>query len=281
MIGPDERGTIDGPAGPIGWRRFGEGPPMLAINGFTGNKDDWNEIFLYSLALGSTVICADLRGTGESEGEIRDLTVQEMAADMEALLDGLGVDRVDLLGWSMGGFVVQELAVRIPERVKGLCLLSTDQGGAEAVRSDPEVIHTLADPSGTPGEQIRRVLELLLPPDWAQRILGVAGEMLTARRADDSPDLLTSRARTWERWYEIEDPPITKIEKLSAEGLPILICCGREDQVIPPVNSEMISTRLPGAWLAPFTGGHHSLMLQEPRRLGDLVGVFLGHPGLR
>ncbi|MDQ2622354.1 MAG: alpha/beta hydrolase [Actinomycetota bacterium] len=281
MIGPDERGTIDGPAGAIGWRRFGEGPPLLAINGFTGNKEDWNEIFLYSLALGSTVICADLRGTGETEGGVEGLTVETMASDMQALLDGLALDRVDLLGWSMGGFVVQELAVRIPDRVKALCLLSTDQGGPEAVRSDPAVIRALADPTGTTGEQVRRQLELVLPPDWADRVFGVAGEVLSARRTGDAPDLITARAQAWERWYERTDPPIGRIEELTADGLPVLICCGLEDRVIPPVNSEMISTRLPGAWLAPFTGGHHSLMSQEPRRLGDLIGVFLGHPGLR
>ncbi len=281
MIGSEERGTIDGPTGPIGWRRFGDGPPLLMVNGFTGSKETWGPIFLGSLAVGATVICADLRGIGDSGGDLDSLTIESMADDMKALLDGLGVGRVDLLGWSMGGFIVQALAVEIPNQVKSLSLLSTDQGGPEAVRPDPEVTRVLADSSGTPEEQIRRQLDLILPPDWAARVFEVAGETIASHRGEVPPELIAAYSRAREAWYTQTDPPINRIERMTAAGLPILISCGLDDRVVPPVNSEMISTRLPGAWLAPFTNGQHSVMAQEPRRLGDLVGVFLGHPALR
>lgn len=281
MTEREERGTVEGPSGSIAWRRFGEGPPLLMVNGFTGSKETWGPIFLDSLAGGATVICADLRGIGESTGDLDALSVGTMATDMEALLDGLGVGRVDLLGWSMGGFIVQELAVRIPDRVKALCLLSTDQGGPDAVRPDPEVTRVMADPSGSPEEQIRRLLDLILPAEWAARVYEVAGEQIAGHRGEVSPDLIAAYARAREEWYALADPPIDRIEEMTAGGLPVLISCGLEDRVVPPINSEMMSTRLPGAWLAPFAGGHHSVMAQEPRRLGDLIGVFLGHPGLR
>lgn len=281
MTEREERGTIDGPTGPIGWRRLGEGPPLLMVNGFTGSKETWGPIFLDSLTTGATLICADLRGIGDSGGSLDGLTVDAMAADMEALLDGLEVGRVDLLGWSMGGFVVQSLAARIPDRTKSLTLLSADHGGPEAVRPDPEVTRILADPSGTPDQQIRRLLDLILPTEWAARVFEVAGELIAGHRGEVPPELIAAYADAREDWYEATELPITRIEEMTAAGLPVLISCGLEDRVVPPVNSEMMSTRLPGAWLAPFTGGHHSVMAQEPRRLGDLIGVFLGHPGLR
>ena len=114
MESSETTGKFDGPTGSIAWRRLGSGPPLLLINGYAATKDDWDPGFLAALARSATVVCPDNRGVGESDPEPGELSVGSMAADMAALLDDLGWETADVAGWSMGGFVAQQLAADVP-----------------------------------------------------------------------------------------------------------------------------------------------------------------------
>ncbi|HTZ87584.1 MAG TPA: alpha/beta hydrolase [Solirubrobacteraceae bacterium] len=86
------------------WRSFGEGPPLVLVNGYAAGSTDWDPTLLATLSRGLTVICPDNRGVGESElGDPDALTVDAMAEDVQALLDALELTRAPLAGWSMGG----------------------------------------------------------------------------------------------------------------------------------------------------------------------------------
>ncbi|HSK48884.1 MAG TPA: alpha/beta hydrolase [Solirubrobacterales bacterium] len=261
----------------VGGRRFayrivGAGPPLLLINGYAATGGDWDPTLLTELGRSFEVICPDNRGVGGSVLGEDELAVGGMAADLEALLDALGLQRTPVIGWSMGGFVAQALARRTPGRVTALGLLSTDPGGAEAVLADPADWARLIDHSGTPREQASRLIALLFPPGLAPEIDRQFGEVVAAARADLSPATLAAQERAMAAWHiqSLGDAPT------GTDLLPVLIAHGSEDVVIPAANAERLAARWPGARVELFAGGGHAFMAQEPQRLAELLVSFVG-----
>lgn len=273
MAAEEER--FDGGSTGIAWRRLGEGPPLLLINGYAATKDDWDPTFLACLAEQSQVICPDNRGVGESARGVHEVTIASMATDLVSLLDDLRIEKVDVAGWSMGGFIAQRLVAWIPDRMKSLTLISTDTGGTRAHRRTPEAEAILTDKSGTPEDQANRLIGLIFPPEFASQVKSAAGEIVAAARAKLDPDVLAEQENAMLDWYGNAVPPIDQISELAHKGFPVLIAHGLEDRVIPVRNSRVLSGALEDAWLARFPGGGHALMAQEPERLGRLISLFL------
>ncbi len=266
---------FDGGSTGIAWRRLGEGPPLLLINGYAATKDDWDPNFLAGLAQASTVICPDNRGVGESARGEGELTIGSMANDLVSFADSLGLETFDLAGWSMGGFIAQTLVTRIPERVRSLTLLSTDGGGSSAERRAPEIEQALTNKGGSPEEQADRLIDLLFPPDFATQVKAAAGSVVADARSRLDPAGLAEQERAMTDWYESADPPIGRISGLARDGFPVLTAHGLEDRVIPADNSRIISAALGNSWQATFPGGGHAFMAQEPERLSSLISLFL------
>jgi pimeloyl-ACP methyl ester carboxylesterase len=259
----------------IAWRSLGEGPSLLLLNGYAATAVDWDPGFLAALARSFELICPDNRGMGESElgDPTEPLSVDSMAADAEAVLDALDVERLPVAGWSMGGFVAQALALRAPARVEALVLLATDPGGDAAVPGDAATWARLTDRSGTPREQASRLISVLFPADLAPGIDREFGDLVAEARAALDPATLDAQERAIDAWHA---------EKQPAPGPgapPVLAACGEEDAVIPPANAEALATRWPGCRAERFAGCGHALMAQEPDRLADLIRSFVPAPG--
>src|SRR5258708_34751526 len=124
------------------YRRFGNGsaPPLLCLQHFTGSLDNWDPAVTGILASGREVILFDNAGVGRSTGKVPE-TVQRMAAHALAFLDALGLERVDLLGFSLGGLVAQEITLARPSLVRKMLLVATaPEGGEEIMRMEkPEL----------------------------------------------------------------------------------------------------------------------------------------------
>lgn len=249
----------------LAYRTAGDGPPLLLVNGYAATGEDWDPTFLADLAEFFELICPDNRGVGGSELGDEVLTIEGMAADLEALLDSLEIDRLPVVGWSMGGFVAQRLATRAPERVAALALIATDPGAPDSTDADPEVWAQLTDHSGATREQATRLISLLFPPPLAAQIDRDFGEIVAKARASLSPKTLRAQEAAMEAWHR--DP----LPRGGALDIPILIAHGEEDQVIPAANAEALATRWPGARPELFTGSGHGLMAQEPQRLAALT----------
>lgn len=252
------------------WHSVGTGPPLLLVNGYAATGGDWDPTLLMALGRSFEVICPDNRGVGDSERGEGELTVAGMAADLEVLLDALGLERVPVVGWSMGGFAAQELARRAPARVTALGLLSTDPGGGGAVLADPAVWARLIDHSGTPREQASRLIALLFPPDLAPEIDRRFGEVVAAARAGLAPATLAAQELAMAAWHT---QPLGV--PANAPAPPVLVAHGSEDVVIPVANAERLAGRWPGAQVELFAGGGHAFMAQEPQRLAELLIAFL------
>lgn len=265
----DDGGRVEIGGRALAWRSLGEGPPLLLVNGYAATAVDWDPTFLAGLAARFEAICPDNRGVGESElGEPAELTVAAMAADLEALLDARGIERLPVVGWSMGGFVAQRLALRAPDRVAGLGLLATDPGGPESTPGEPRVWAELTDHSGTPREQATRLISLLFPAPLAAEIDGQFGDAVAAAREQLSPVTLRAQEAAMAAWHAERQP------SPAADPPPTLVLHGAEDRVIPAANATPLAARW-GTEAKLFAGAGHGLMAQDPERLATLLGDFL------
>ena len=254
----------------IGYERRGAGPPLLVLNGFAATMDDWDPTFLAGLEAGREAIRVDHRGMGGSEGDGEPFAIEDLAADLAGVIGELGLDRPDVLGWSMGGFVALALALAEPERVGKLVLLSTSAGGPAATLAAPEVREQLSDLSGTPREQASRMISLLFLPARARMIDAAFGDVVAAARAALPADAVRAQ---WRAMEELERAgAAARLGELTA---PALVATGSEDVVMPPANSLALAEGIPGAWLARFPRSGHGFMADHPDSLVALISTFL------
>jgi pimeloyl-ACP methyl ester carboxylesterase len=256
------------------YRRSGCGPPLLVLNGFAATSADWDPSFIDRLACCSELILLNNHGIGGSTDDGQSFDIAKLADDAARVIETLDFERASVVGWSMGGFIAQTLALTYPERVDKLILLSTDAGGADADVASPAVWSQLLDTTGTPHEQARRLLFLLFPNDVAESFYRQFGDIIAAARAQLSVELLNRQAAAMNAWHRN-----VVANQLREIRVPVLIATGTEDIVIPASNALKLVKAIPGAWLAQFPHGGHAFMAQYPRALADLINGFLAVDG--
>jgi pimeloyl-ACP methyl ester carboxylesterase len=272
--------TIPVDGAQIACRRIGNGRPLLVLNGFAATSADWDPSFIHGLAVSTSfihglavsneLVLLDNRGIGGSTDSGKPFDIAQLADDAARVIEILGLERTNVLGWSMGGFISQTLALQHPDRINKLILLSTDPGGANADLASADVWSKLIDMSGTPHEQARRVLSLLFPSDVAESVYREFGDIVAAARARLSPELVNRQAAAMGTWHR------TGVgNRLRDMNVSVLIATGTADVVIPPSNALKLVNAIPGAWLAQFDGGGHAFMAQYPDPLADLINSFL------
>jgi len=254
----------------IVYRRVGKGRPLLVLNGFGATSADWDPSFIDRLASSNELILLNDRGIGGSTDDGQSFNIEKLADDTAHIIESLGIERASVIGWSMGGFIAQALAVKYADRVDKLVLLSTDSGGIQADLASPDVWSQLLDLSGTPKEQAWRLLFLLFPKDVAESFYREFGDIVAATRAQLSVDLLNRQAAAMDAWHR--NSVSSQLRQLC---VPALIATGMEDIVIPASNALKLVNRIPGAWLAQFPHGGHGFMAQYPRALADFINCFL------
>ncbi len=240
----------------IAYRRVGVGPPLLVLNGFAATSADWDPSFIHGVASSNELILLDHRGIGNSTDDGKPFDITQLADDAAHAMETLGFDRISVLGWSMGGFVAQTLALQHPGRLNKLVLLSTNPGGADADVTSPAVWSQLVDTSGTPREQARRLLFFLFPSDVAELFYRQFGNIVAVARARLFADLVDRQAAAMDAWHR--NGVGNRLREISA---PVLIATGAQDVVIPPSNalkapqrnSRCMAGSIP-SWWARFHG---------------------------
>lgn len=247
------------------YERHGSGRPVLLCNG-SGASIDGTRPMIDRLAEHCEVLVHDQRCLGRSGVPAGQPTMADYAADAAAVLDEVGWERPAVVGISFGGMVAQEFAVTHPDRVERLALLCTSPGGAGG-SSYP--LHEVAGLE--PAEQVRLRLRLLdnrfdevwLAEHPADRAL-VA--MMAARSAGaPSQDRLRGHAMQLEarRHHDVWD-------RLDRVMCPTLVMCGEFDALAPASNSEAIASRVAGAALHRYQGGH-LFLYQDHSAFPDLL----------
>ncbi len=132
----------------IAYKMFGKGNPILLINGFSAPLDFWDPMLLEKLASNHTVITFDNRGIGNTTSGEKKFTITQFGNDTFGLLDALKIKKADVMGWSMGGMIAQELALLHPEKVGNLIIYASTCGGKETRPPSPEAMKVFANQSG-------------------------------------------------------------------------------------------------------------------------------------
>ena len=257
----------------IAWYDRGTGPPLVMLMGTGSTMAEWDPALLELLAERHRLIMFDYPGIGLS-GAWEGRTFDDLARTTVGLMDELGIDNADVLGWSMGGFVAQRLAVDDPDRVASLILAGTNPGGSHAVLGTPEAQEIDSDPDPSDDE----ILHELYPPDRQAEGRRFLGRLESASESGEIPDDFAVPSRTVDRQVAAEDPWLgsnRNYDELAQVSVPTLAAAGQEDPVTPPANMRAIAGRIPGAEFGLFAGAH-AFLFQDRERFTEAVDRLTG-----
>lgn len=257
----------------IAWYERGHGRPLVMLMGTGSTMAEWDPALLRLLAHEHRLILFDYPGVGRSS-PWRGRSFDSLARATAGLMDAIGVPRADVLGWSMGGFVAQRLAVRHPEKVSHLVLAGTNPGGGQAVLGTPkaQAIDSKANPSD------RDILHELYPPNRQAEGRRFLHRLVTASRSGEIPDDFHVSASTTNAQVAAEDPWLRSnrnYRQLAGIDAPVLAAAGRRDPVVPPINLRRIAARVPQSELIVF-GGAHAFLFQDRASFTHAVDQLAG-----
>jgi pimeloyl-ACP methyl ester carboxylesterase len=257
--------------------RFARGVPLVMITGYGSTMAEWDPSLIARLARHRRLILLDNRGIGRSTGSVRGLTIRRMANDASGLIRALRQRRVDVLGWSMGGFIAQELALDNPGLVRRLILASTDPGSPHTVTGSPSVIRVLTNPATTPTE----LFPILFPADqqvrantWFRSIVSQPG-VTGADFAVPATTAAAQKAATTTGWLHAKEGSYARLPKLTALTL---VAYGTRDVIVPAANAQLLLHRLPHARGVRMTDAGHAFLFQDPITSAAAFHHFLNQP---
>ena len=256
-------------------------PAILLIAGAASSMDWWEDELCERLAAGPRfVIRYDLRDTGQSvsyEPGAPQYTGRDLVADAVGLLDALGIERAHVVGMSMGGGIVQHLALDHPQRVASVTLISTSPGGSDLPPMSDELASSFAHPPS--------------PPDWSKRaavidyivedLCAYKGSLpfdeagareLVARIVDRTENIEATMTNHWMLESGDGEPTRPRLGEIRA---PTLVLHGTEDPLFPIAHGEALAAEIPEARLLRLEGMGHEY---PPRPLWDeVVAAILEH----
>jgi pimeloyl-ACP methyl ester carboxylesterase len=256
----------------IAYKQLGEdgAKPIVLITGLGATMDMWSPLLLEQLTSSNySVTIFDNRGAGESTAGTKEFSISQFANDTAGLLDALNITKADILGWSMGSFIAQELTLANPEIVDKLILYASLCGGNESKPASPEVGKAFSDPSVSPQEQMRKTIPLLFPTSWFKanpnytNYLPIPKELV-------SLDIMGKQANAAVNWLQTGScNTISNITK------PTLVIVGSDDLFTQASSSLILAQRISGSWLVQIGNAGHGLMYQYPDAFNRLIMTFL------
>jgi pimeloyl-ACP methyl ester carboxylesterase len=256
----------------IAWYERGQGPPLVMLTGTGSTMAEWDPALLRLLAQDHRLILFDYPGVGLS-GPWKGNSFDSLADTTAGLMKAIGVPRASVLGWSMGGFVAQRVAVDHPEQVSHLILAGTNPGGSQTVLGSPkaQALDSKANPSD------KDVLQELYPPDRQAEGRDFLRRLDRASEDGEIPDDFDVPAATSDAQVAAEDPWLRSnrnYRQLAGVTAPTLVAGGRRDPVVPPANLRRIAAQIPRSKLVAFPGAH-GFLFQERRSFTRAVDEFL------
>jgi pimeloyl-ACP methyl ester carboxylesterase len=256
----------------FGYRRFGnsQGVPIVLNQHFRGTMDYWDPAVTDGLARTREVILFDNAGIASSSGEVAP-SIPRMGANSIAFIRALALSSVDILGFSIGGMVAQEIVLQAPDLARKLILIGTGPRGADMSTSrSAEIFAGAYDPP----EHLW--LAVLFSASAAGRVAGLAFLERKLSRKDRDPEVAEDAAA---RQREAIGNYIAGGE--SAQGhlrdirLPTLVVQGNNDVIIPTMNSYVLQQKLPNAQLIIYPDANHGSFYQYPDLFVKYATIFL------
>lgn len=262
------------------YRRFGggSGPPLILLQHFTGTLDNWDPAVTDALASGREVILLDNAGVGRSTGDVP-VTVAGMARHAAAFLEGLGIKRCDVLGYSLGGMVALQMVQDQPSIFRRMILVGTAPRGGEDIMhiEKPSLAKRIQDPTNKGYDVLRKIF---FTSSAASQAAAEAFVQRISRRSDDrdpvsGPNVASAQVAAFREW---EVPTGQRFAELRGIPHPTLVVNGVHDEMIPVVNSYRLSENLPNAVLLTYPDAGHGSLFQYPESFTRHAAAFLSSP---
>ncbi len=251
-----------------------DSPPLVTLQHFRGNLDSWDPALIDALAAARRVITFDNRGVAATSGRTPS-TMAQMALDAIDFIDALDIGEVDLLGFSIGSFLAQEIALIRPASVRKVVLASSAPKGASGMHGwAPAVIGAVGKPE-TSGEEY---LSVFFAGSDASRAAGqeVLGRLFGARTADRDADVSwQTRLAQYDAVCRWGEPSHSLLERVSAIDRPVFVANGDSDPMILPRYSYLLAGLIPGARLKIYPDSAHGFLFQHHAQFAADVDAFL------
>ena len=256
------------------YRDLGEGDvPLVLLQHFRGNLDNWDPALVDALASSRRVVAFDNVGVGATTGTTPN-TVEEMAHDAIAFVEAMSLQRVDLLGFSIGSFVAQEIALIRPDLLRRVVLASSAPQGAAGMHGwAPEVIGAVGQPETNP----QGYLDVFFAPSTTSREAGqqAAGRIFGRTTERDEPTTWQTRQAQYDAVCAWGIPNHSLLERVAAIDLPVFVANGDSDPMILPRYSHLLAGLLPNARLTIYPDSAHGFLFQHHSRFAADVNAFL------
>ena len=260
------------------YRELGEGDmPLVLLQHFRGNLDNWDPALIEALAAERRVVTFDNVGVAATTGTTPN-TVEAMAHGAIAFIEAMEVHRVDLLGFSIGSFVAQEIALIRPDLLRRVVLASSAPQGAAGMHGwAPDVIAAVGQPEASP----EGYLSVFFAPTDTSREAGrqAAGRIFGGRTTDrDEPTTWQTRQAQYDAVCAWGIPNHSLLERVTAIDLPVFVANGDSDPMIRPRYSYLLAGLLPNARIAIYPDAAHGFLFQHHGQFAADVHSFLQAP---
>ena len=271
----------------IGYKMLGKGEPILLFNGASDNMNAWDEAFLKGLSSNHTVIVFDQRGIANTTIGSKSYSYQQLADDSAGLLDALKISKADVMGYSLGSYLAQQLTITYPNKVNSLILVGSSCGGKDHTPKPPEFIKLQSDivnkslnNVSISLEEMKALVSASLGEGWIRLhpdSVNIPENITSLQQLKPGlpPEVANNQNNVGKHW---EDNPNWSgtCDELAKLAKPTLVITGTDDnQYQPHVNSLKIVEKIPGAWLVQIKDAGHAVMDQYPEVIGRILSTFL------
>jgi len=259
------------------YRRFGEGsrPPLLLLQHFTGTLDNWDPAVTDPLAASREVILFENAGVGRSTGKVPE-SIAAMSHHALAFLDGLGLSTCDVLGFSLGGMIAQQMAKDRPSIFRRMILVGTAPRGGEDIMhlEKPSLARYMADPNL---QGYARLQKIFFAPTESSQAAGAAFIKRLAQRTLDrepvsGPAVAKAQIAAFRDWERTIGERFADLQGIRQ---PTLVVNGVHDEMIPVRNSYWLGERLPNAVLLTYPDSGHGSLFQFHESFTRQASAFL------
>ena len=257
-------------------RRLGpeSGVPLVLLQHFRGNMDNWDPAVVDGFAAERPVILFDNRGVGGSSG-VTPETVADMANDVMAFIDALGFTRVDVLGFSLGGMIAQQILFVRPALIRRAILVGTGGPGAAGMFSPQVTVAATGIPSDADS-----LLSLFFQPSPASQTAGGRYLRRMLLRVDREPattrQAIQAQLAAIRAWGEANGEVFALLSRIEHA---VLVVNGTHDIMIPSFNAYALSQQVPDAQLILYPDAGHGSLAQYPEWFVHDASRFLERDG--
>jgi pimeloyl-ACP methyl ester carboxylesterase len=249
--------------------------------------DAWDPSLIAGISSNHTVIVFDQRGIGNTTAGSKPYTIEQLANDTAGLLDALKIPKADVMGYSLGSWIAEQLTITYPDKVNRLVLVGSSCGGKDTIPKPPEFLKLQSDvvnksQNNIPitAEEIKSLVSASLGSGWIklhpESLENIPANITSLQQLKPGlpPETANNQNNVGKRW----DAPNWNgvCDELAKLAIPTLVITGTDDDRYQPhVNSLKIVEKIPGAWLVQIKNAGHAIMDQYPDEISKILQTFL------